>query len=695
MRSNIFRLAFLLACQVLAVYSLRADWEPTNGPFAASINALHTDGSTLIAGTSTGIYRSTDIGGQWVRVAPEFAVQDFCAAGSALYAGTLMDGIIVSHDAGQTWEKSGTPPSGDAPTSWVGTLAFHRGKLYASAMYGEVHVSSDSGRTWTLLNEGLPMHYNSKLVVANDRLFIAVGNDFGGTEGGVFILDGDTWIPTSLRDLTMTVFSAVGSRLFVGGYNVINISDNNGETWVTRTVTPESVSAYIGPIVQFGGTLFAGTGHAGIWTSDDNGETWSQNVLTNISIAALATIDNTLIAGTLQEGIFATSNSGISWEQKNTGLISTASIPVFYADEVTLYTADEISGTLFRSTDQGATWHRLSSASAVAAIAAVVPYNNRLILASRYGGIFISTDEGATWQQADGDLDKMWFNVLIALDNTILAGAFNRDLSDGGQSGLMVSDDAGATWQQADLPSHVYAFVQHGGSVYAGTPNGLFSSDDGGHHWTARNTGLPRDEIYALASSGTALFASFFREGVYVSENNGESWRQVTGLPDTVRVDVFTSFENYVFAGSSQSVYMTSDNGLSWTRIDPIGNSLTVRSLANDGEYLYAGTNNRAVWRRPLSDLVTTSVTEPIAVPAFLLYPQPATESAVLELCNSCALHDAVLTLMSLDGRQVRMQPQVYGSSVRIDRAGLPAGAYIFTLVQDNRVVVTGTVIMK
>lgn len=690
MQRSYYGLLLALVCCMLTTHSLYAGWEATNGPFANAINCFYADGSTFLIGTSTGIYRSEDAGTHWVRVPRDFTVYDFCTIGIATYATTRDNGIIVSYDTGNTWAQIANPT---LETDVVSSLIFHDSKLYAGTTYSGVYVSPDSGKTWMTMNDGLPeYYYNVEFVVANNQVFLGIGDGFGGTEGGVFRLDGDRWEATALRNIGGFSLSVIGSRLIVGAYGTLYISDDNGDTWTERR---ENVPlAYIRTIVQFGSTLFAGTDGAGVWTSDDNGLTWSQNVLAQSRINVLTIRGATLVAGTEREGLLITSNSGVSWVQKNKGLQSINSLSGLLNDKNHLYAIDAISGTVSHSTDRGTTWQTLPYLPAPAV--AITMYNNRLLLAAGTGEIFISDNGGATWSTGSGNFDKLGFNALIALDHTVLAGAYNSNLSDNKSSGLLYSENAGASWSQADLPSHVYAFARHGARVFAGTPDGVFSSDDEGRHWTERNTTLPvGGEVYALASNGVAVFASFFREGVYVSEDNGAKWLPVSTLPNNMRVDAFTSFDKYVFAGSAQGIFMTADNGKNWERIDPVADSLTILSLVTDGTYLYAGTRGKAVWRRALSDIITTSVSEPLTSPHFLLYPQPMSETALLELDAECDVRDAVLTLTTLDGRLVLTQSHLYGRSITIRRAGLPAGAYMFTVKQDTRAVASGIVVME
>jgi photosystem II stability/assembly factor-like uncharacterized protein len=390
-RSCLHYFVFLICC-IVSTTSLHAGWEATNSPFGNAIRCFYADGSTFIAGTYSHMYRSDDAGEHWNEVPGDFTVFTFCTVGEAIYAGTRDHGVIASYDDGKTWEEIGHPTPG---TGVVSSMIFHDTRLYAGSAYNGVYISLDSGRTWASYTTGLPdYYYDAQFVVANDRMFIGIPNSFGGTDGGVFILDDDQWKPTPLRNIYGFSLSVVGSRLIVGSYNSLHISDDNGETWTeyTETIAP----VYIKTVIQYGSSLFAGT-DAGVWTSDDNGITWSPNVLSRERINLLAVTGTTLVAGTENAGILLTLNNGVSWTQKNNGLPSISSLSRLVSAKDRLYAIHEITGTIFRSTDQGITWQALSSDPA----STLEVYNNRLIISTRTGKILTSDDDGITWNTVD------------------------------------------------------------------------------------------------------------------------------------------------------------------------------------------------------------------------------------------------------------------------------------------------------
>lgn len=123
---------------------------------------------------------------------------------------------------------------------------------------------------------------------------------------------------------------------------------------------------------------------------------------------------------------------------------------------------------------------------------------------------------------------------------------------------------------------------------------------------------------------------------------------------------------------------------------------LCISDLAVAGEYLYAGTAAAAVWRRPLVELIPTSLAEtPVGRTDYSITPHPLALSSVIALGNGYSLRNAVLSLSTVTGRTVRTTTGLYGSSVRIDRAGLAPGVYIFSLSENGSRITAGTIVVE
>ncbi|OGU55869.1 MAG: hypothetical protein A2V66_18040 [Ignavibacteria bacterium RBG_13_36_8] len=112
--------------------------------------------------------------------------------------------------------------------------------------------------------------------------------------------------------------------------------------------------------------------------------------------------------------------------------------------------------------------------------------------------------------------------------------------------------------------------------------------------------------ILCMAANGTHLFAGTYGGGVYLSTNNGTNWTAVNnGLTNTEVNSLVVSNMN-LFAGAYyEGVYLTTNNGTNWTAFNN-GLSKIVTSLAVSTSNLFAGTSNAGVFRRPLSEIITS-----------------------------------------------------------------------------------------
>ena|GEM_PF-1007377 len=151
---------------------------------------------------------------------------------------------------------------------------------------------------------------------------------------------------------------------------------------------------------------------------------------------------------------------------------------------------------------------------------------------------------------------------------------------------LYISRNGGASWADAGAP---FSFAGWVVSSLRWDPNRLNRlwvalwgvwgggqvafSDDLGKSWVARSAGLPDEPVYSLALAPGRegrLFAGTL-SGVYGSEDDGASWRQLTGaLADVQKVTslvVDPSRPDTVIAGTWRRAYRSDDGGHTWTGI--------------------------------------------------------------------------------------------------------------------------------
>jgi ligand-binding sensor domain-containing protein len=145
----------------------------------------------------------------------------------------------------------------------------------------------------------------------------------------------------------------------------------------------------------------------------------------------------------------------------------------------------------------------------------------------------------------------------------------------------------------------VYALAASGSHLFAGVNGiGVYRSTNNGTSWDSLNTGLTNKYIQCLAVSDTNVFAGTFSGGVFRTTLNGTSWTKVSvGLPDWAFVNAIVVSGTNLFAGCSyDGVFLSTDNGANWSAVNNDLTNTDVNALAVLGSNLFAGTSYGGVF---------------------------------------------------------------------------------------------------
>jgi len=224
-------------------------------------------------------------------------------------------------------------------------------------------------------------------------------------------------------------------------------------------------------------------------------------------------------------------------------------------------------------------------------------------------------------------------------------------------------------------------------NLFAGTSNGVFLSTNNGTNWTPVVNGLTNKDVRAMAVIGSDVFVGT-PGGAFISSDNGSTWTPVnSGLTNTI-VKSFGVDGSKLFAGTNGGVFLSTNHGTSWTEINTGLSKTDIRAIVVSGSNLFAGIYNGGIWRRPLSEIITSIENRTENRPQhFSLeqnYPNPfnpttkidfmvfSNQSATLKIFNS--LGQEITTL--LDG-QVQSGKQY---SLDFNGTNLPSGLYFYQL---------------
>ena len=365
-------------------------------------------------------------------------------------------------------------------------------------------------------------------------------------------------------------------------------------TWVPKT---DFVGSNTGGSAAFGRvptTLYVGMGDAfdvgvgGIMLASTNGgDTWGTAFLGTAADNVTKVYDVKVDTSTASDIILVGSNSGL-FRSTDNGVsyvaVASASGQPFNLKKVWsiqrtslgwLASAESTArvGSMYFSTDQGASWNPITNAGGVYAgagrttLGIGAPGDAVVYAFAATTGdgaqldLFKSVDGGLTWaalglagltptnpnsDQTDMNVmhTQAFYNHMVLVDPS---DASRNTVYLGGNLSSVKSTDGGASWTvlsnwlaQFGLPYvhadfHAAAMSTTGGTprIYFGTDGGLFSSTDGGTTWDdTKNKGLASHLIYALTSNPgnpDSALVGLQDNGTRLRVGNSDVWNQVKG----------------------------------------------------------------------------------------------------------------------------------------------------------------------
>ena len=303
-----------------------ATWtSANNGLTGFLVQALVTapngsGGTDLYAGSSEGVFRTSDNGDHWTNVtfvASQVATVETTPSGTIL-AGTDMD-AFRSVNGGSTWTDTNAQSS---PLDFAVNLQGTSGvSVFAVDALTGIHKSTDDGATWFDSNNDISdIEVNSITVVPNGT---GGTNLLVGDYSGIFLStnDGGSWqsvYPPAMPLAWVTTPNGTGGHdIFGGGFGTVKSTDH-GHTWSILGLT-ELVQGMAA--TADGANLFA-SGEFGVSRSTDHGATWTlvNNGLTDIRVISLLSPDGTHLFAGGAGGVFLSNDNGNSWSTVGTGL---------------------------------------------------------------------------------------------------------------------------------------------------------------------------------------------------------------------------------------------------------------------------------------------------------------------------------------------------------------------------------------
>jgi photosystem II stability/assembly factor-like uncharacterized protein len=283
----------------------------------------------------------------------------------------------------------------------------------------------------------------------------------------------------------------------------------------------------------------------------------------------------TYYMGTTGGGLWKTDDMGLNWSNISDGYFKTGSVgavAVAESDANVVYVGmgeHAVRGVkthhgdgMYKSTDAGKTWKHIGLA-ATQHIARVLvhPKNADCVYVAAQGALYGNTAARGIYKSIDGGSN--WKQVLYINDSTGCA-ELSMDVNN---PRILYA----AMWEHGRKPWQIKS---------GGPASGLYKSTDGGDTWNKLTTGLPdmmgkmsiavcrsnSDKVYALIESDFSKEAG----GLYVSNNAGQSWSQVSNNHRLIQrawyyIELFPdpNNDNTLYVLSAPALKST-DGGTTW-----------------------------------------------------------------------------------------------------------------------------------
>ena len=325
---NLAHASSVLILGVLAALPAHADWSPVPGAPATRVFSMSTTADTIVAGTDTSVFVSTDAGATWRHsrrpAAGVFAVTAVRMLGARLYAGTFGQGVFVSDDLGTTWQAFNQGLVGGFLDSQLDVvdLVPRGNELFAATagagVYARTLAPAATWHPFGAIFEPLQASSVNSLTLGGTRLLA-----LAGANGMVFRHDPGQpeWIESDLDNVGIHAGTAGQNGLFLGTGWVVGTN-----TGVFRSATGQEpwtrTDPGFGPLdwtsfAALGTHLFAGFDIAPgaiVGESSDGGATWTDlEFFSNTFIQTMAVVG---------DGVFAARNDGL-WRRP----LATTSVP--------------------------------------------------------------------------------------------------------------------------------------------------------------------------------------------------------------------------------------------------------------------------------------------------------------------------------------------------------------------------------
>ncbi|MGZ4854958.1 MAG: WD40/YVTN/BNR-like repeat-containing protein [Candidatus Angelobacter sp.] len=382
-----------------------------------------TDHNVVYAGTTEGLWKTTDAGATWKHMTgSNIIINDVLIDPrhpSRVLLATDRSGVLASDDGGVTFTASNHGFTHRQAAALLVDRS-NNAVLYAGVLndkeFGGVFVSRDAGQTWKQNSDGLDGRDVFVLRQAADNSLVA------GTDHGIFALkpNASRWIPSDLpsskpkatvlrknsgnataaNELAprVTVLELAAEKWFAATSTALFVSSDSGETWRTESLPGVGVPVSI----SVAGKVVAIAGRNAVAVSVSAGESWlpTRTLEPDFAINSVAVDNSGDVWIAARTGLFRSTDAGDSWKRVSSLRLADIQTVQFDDDNHRVLVTSGSSTNVFESGDNGRTWNAISAGWRVRNLRVA---RGRLVGTTAFDGVVIQPEVAVAAESVSGN----------------------------------------------------------------------------------------------------------------------------------------------------------------------------------------------------------------------------------------------------------------------------------------------------
>jgi photosystem II stability/assembly factor-like uncharacterized protein len=248
-----------------------------------------------------------------------------------------------------------------------------------------------------------------------------------------------------------------------------------------------------------------------------------------------------VVYAAFQSVLYRSGDGGRTWLRLKGGFNAIDALLVHPAEPTTIYISTEEGNAIaavYRSTDSGASWTRLALSDVIQVLAGDPSDASTIYAGGLTGRVWKSSDKGANWtssQNISGLISQLVVdphqraNVYVGTESDYYYFNFGEFAKSTDSAATFVAHNPGPFKTVSALaadplsPSKLYMGLESDAST---SLRGFFSSSDGGTTWAHTGAGLPDGTISSIVANPAVLGTLFAGtpSGIFRSRDAGATW---------------------------------------------------------------------------------------------------------------------------------------------------------------------------